>query len=118
MTLAIFCLWIVSICCDTVGQISFKLAAISPKNRDNWYYWLDLLRNYWLWIGVSSYGIGFLLWIAFLTLLPLSQAILLGSANIITVMIVGRFLFKEQLTPFRIIGVCLITAGVVLVGIG
>lgn len=118
MTVTIFCLWLCSICCDTVGQIAFKYAAISPKNRKNWYFWLDLLNNYWLWIGVISYGIGFLFWIAFLTLLPLSQAILLGSANIISVMLVGRLLFKEQLTPYRIIGVGLITAGVVLVGVG
>ncbi|WP_392559303.1 EamA family transporter [Orbus mooreae] len=118
MTLLIFCLWLGNICCDTIGQISFKCAAISPKNRENWRYWLDLLCNYWLWLGVLSYGVGFLLWIAFLTLLPLSQAILLGSANIIAVMIMGRFIFKEQLTPFRIIGVSLITAGVILVGIG
>lgn len=118
MTFMIFCLWLGNVLCDTVGQISFKLAAISPKNRDSWRYWLDLLGNYWLWIGVSSYGIGFLLWIAFLSLLPLSQAILLGSANIIAVMVVGRILFKEQLTVLRIIGVSLITAGVILVGIG
>jgi len=118
MTLTIFALWICSICCDTVGQIAFKYAAISPKSHVKWRYWLELLRSYWLWIGISAYGIGFLFWIAFLTLLPLSQAILLGSANIISVMIVGHLVFKEQLTPYRIIGVSLITLGVILVGIG
>lgn len=118
MNLTIFALWLCSICCDTVGQIAFKYAAVSPQHHNRWRYWLVLLRSRWLWIGISSYGIGFLFWIAFLTLLPLSQAILLGSANIISVMIVGRLVFKEQLTPFRIIGVSLITLGVILVGIG
>ncbi|WP_392564627.1 EamA family transporter [Orbus wheelerorum] len=118
MTLAIFGLWLCSICCDTVGQIAFKCAAISPKRQSGWHYWFAILRSYWLWIGVSAYGVGFLFWIAFLTLLPLSQAILLGSANIISVMIVGRLVFKEQLTPYRIIGVSLITFGVILVGLG
>ncbi|RKS86870.1 multidrug transporter EmrE-like cation transporter [Orbus hercynius] len=118
MTLIIIGLWFINVCCDTVGQIAFKYAAISPSNQTKLGYWLGLLRNYWLWIGFLSYGVGFLFWIAFLTLLPLSQAILLGSANIISVMIVGRLLFKEQLTPLRIIGVILITAGVILVGVG
>lgn len=118
MTITIFCLWLSNVCCDTLGQIAFKFAAVSPKNRDTWHYWLDLLGNYWLWIGISSYGIGFLLWIAFLTLIPLSQAILLGSANIIAVMMMGRLLFKERLTQFRMMGVSLIIAGVILVGIG
>ncbi|XKM13263.1 EamA family transporter [Orbaceae bacterium ac157xtp] len=117
MILLIFLLWLGSICCDTVGQIAFKFAAISPKNRDNFGFWYDLLRNYWLWIGFFSYAIGFFLWIAFLSLLPLSQAILLGSFNIISVMLVGRFLFKEHFTPYRIIGVALISVGIVLVGV-
>lgn len=114
----IILLWLGNLCCDTVGQIAFKCAAVSPGSTSKWRYWLALLRSYWLWIGVLSYAIGFLLWIAFLTLLPLSQAILLGSANIISVMIVGRIALKEQLTLYRIIGVCLITCGVILVGIG
>ncbi|WP_392563042.1 EamA family transporter [Orbus sturtevantii] len=118
MTLSIFALWLCSVCCDTVGQIAFKYAAVAPKNQKNWHYWLALLSSYWLWIGISAYAIGFLFWIAFLTLLPLSQAILLGSANIISVMIVGSLVFKEQLTPYRVIGVSLITIGVILVGIG
>lgn len=118
MTLLIILLWLSSICCDTLGQISFKFAAITPGNQKNFSYWYKLLINRWLWIGILSYGIGFLLWIAFLTLLPLSKAILLGSANIISVMIVGRFLFKEMLTPYRLLGVVLITCGVILVGIG
>lgn len=117
MTLATFLLWIGSVLCDTVGQIAFKFAAVSPNNRSSWYYWLDILGNYWIWLGVSVYIVGLLFWVAFLTLMPLSQAILLGSANIITVMLVGRVLFKEQLTPLRIIGTSLITLGVILVGI-
>lgn len=118
MTLIIILLWLCSVCCDTVGQIAFKFAAVSPQNKSRWQYWFTLFRSHWLWIGIGSYGAGFLFWIAFVTLLPLSQAILLGSANIISVMIVGRLVFKEELTPFRIIGVSLITLGVILVGVG
>lgn len=118
MTILIILLWLANLCCDTIGQIAFKYAAISSHHRIDFNYWRTLLFNRWLWLGITSYAIGFLLWIAFLSYIPLSQAILLGSANIITIMIFGHILFKEKLTFFRVLGVGLITAGVIIVGIG
>lgn len=110
-------LWIANVCFDTLGQIAFKYAAVAPNNRDGWHYWIDLFKNYWLWIGIGSYVSEFFLWLAFLSLVDLSVGILLGSINIIAIMIVGRILFKELLTPHRIIGMLLITAGVAVVGV-
>lgn len=117
MSPLVIALWILNVFFDTIGQIAFKYAAVNPSNRDGWYYWLDIFRNYWLWIGIGSYVAEFLLWLAFLTLVELSQGILLGSINIIVIMIVGRFLFKELLTLYRIIGMLFITAGVIFVGV-
>ena len=116
MTLLVFILWLANICFDTLGQTAFKYAAIAPKNRNGWYYWVDLFCNYWLWIGIGSYVAEFLLWLAFLSEVPLSQGILLGSVNIIVLMLVGRVLFQEKLTRFRLLGMFCITVGVVLVG--
>lgn len=116
MSPLVILLWISNICLDTLGQVAFKFAAIAPNNRDGWYYWLDLAKNKWIWIGVTSYIAEFLLWLAFLTLVPLSQGVLLASFNIITIMLVGRLIFKELLTTYRLIGMLLITAGVVFVG--
>ncbi|WP_392560685.1 hypothetical protein [Orbus mooreae] len=117
MSSLVIILWVLNIFFDTIGQIAFKYAAISPSNRDGYYYWIDLLRNYWLWIGIGSYLAEFMLWLGFLTLVPLSQGILLGSINIIVIMVVGRLLFKELLTRDRIIGMLFITAGVIFVGV-
>lgn len=117
MSALVIFLWIANVCFDTLGQISFKLSATSPSNRNGWLYWLDLFRNYWLWIGVGSYVVEFLLWLAFLTLVPLSQGVLLGSINIIAVMVVGRVVFNETLTPYRVIGMTFITIGVIFVGV-
>ncbi|ORF03927.1 hypothetical protein BGI05_06510 [Snodgrassella alvi] len=116
MTMLVFILWFANICFDTLGQIAFKYAAIAPDNRNGWYYWIDLFSNYWLWIGIGSYIAEFLLWLAFLSQVPLSQGILLGSINIIVLMLVGRVLFQEKLTRFRLVGMFCITIGVVLVG--
>ncbi|AWM80031.1 hypothetical protein DKL61_06485 [Gammaproteobacteria bacterium ESL0073] len=117
MSPLVIVLWVSNVCFDTLGQIAFKFAATAPNNRDGWHYWFDLFRNYWLWIGIGSYLAEFFLWLAFLSLVELSQGILLGSINIIAVMVVGRLLFNEILTPYRIIGMTLITAGVIFVGL-
>ncbi|MDF7666543.1 EamA family transporter [Orbaceae bacterium ESL0727] len=116
MSPLIITLWISNIFFDTLGQIAFKYSATAPNNRDGWFYWLDLAKNHWVWIGIASYVFEFLLWLAFLTLVPLSQGVLLASLNIITIMLVGRVLFKESLTLYRVIGILLITVGVIFVG--
>ena len=43
---------------------------------------------------------------------------MLGSFNIVVLMIAGRLMFKERLTPWRVAGISLITLGVILVGFG
>lgn len=116
LTLPVIVLWFVNICLDTLGQICFKYAAIRPKENQGIAYWLDLFRVYWIWIGIVAYSIEFFSWLAFLALVPLSKAVLLSSINIISIMLVGRILFKEVLIPQRIIGIVLIAAGVILIG--
>ncbi len=117
MSTLIILLWLLNIGCDTVGQIAFKYAAITSKHNQGLDYWHKLFGNFWLWIGFGSYFVGFIFWLAFLSEVPLSQGILLGSFNMITVMLAGRILFKEHLTCFRLLGIFFITAGVVLVGL-
>ena len=112
----IIVLWLLNVSCDTVGQIAFKYAAITSKHKQGLDYWHKLFGNFWLWIGFGSYFVGFIFWLAFLSEVPLSQGVLLGSFNMITVMLAGRVLFKEHLTLFRLLGIFFITTGVVLVG--
>lgn len=116
MNNTVLLLWAANVALDTLGQLAFKAAATAPGNQDGLGYWLDLTRRPWLWVGIIAYVGEFLLWLAFLTLVPLSEGILLGSVNIIAVMIVGRLLFKEYLTPLRVAGIVLVAAGVAVVG--
>ena len=71
----------------------------------------------WLWLGVACYVVEFVVWIAFLSLIPLSEGVLLGSINIVAIMIAGRFLFGEKLTRLRVTGIALVTLGVAIVGL-
>lgn len=59
----------------------------------------------------------FVVWLAFLSLVPLSDGVLLGSINIVAIMILGRVLFREKLAPMRVAGIVLVSIGVAIVGL-
>ena len=110
-------LWLLNVTLDTVGQLAFKAAAGDPRAGDGLARWKYMLARPWIWIGIVSYVAEFLVWIAFLSLVDLSEGVLLGSINIVVIMIAGRILFREKLTPLRVTGILLVTAGVAIVGI-
>ena len=59
----------------------------------------------------------FVLWLAFISLVPLSDGVLLGSISIVVVMLLGRVFFRERLTPLRVLGILLVSLGVGIVGL-
>lgn len=120
MNSLIILLWLGNIFFDTIGQLAFKGAAVEPAQQRTQnsiaHYWLALLKNPLLWLGVFSYVAEFLLWLAFLTLVPLSEGILLGSINIIVIMVFGRVFFHEKLSGLRVLGISFVAIGVAIVG--
>lgn len=111
-------LWLANIVLDTVGQLAFKAAAGDAHAGDGMARWRYMAARPWLWLGVGCYVLEFLVWIAFLSLLPLSKGILLGSINIVAIMLAGRWLFNEKLTRLRVVGMFLVALGVAIVGVG
>ncbi|TAL83852.1 MAG: hypothetical protein EPN74_13160 [Rhodanobacter sp.] len=110
-------LWLFNVVLDTAGQLAFKAAAGNPDAGDGLARWKHMATRPWLWLGITCYVGEFLVWIAFLSLVPLSEGVLLGSINIVAIMIAGRFLFGEKLTRLRVIGILLVTLGVTIVGV-
>ncbi|MDB5896299.1 MAG: hypothetical protein JWQ88_3830, partial [Rhodoferax sp.] len=90
-------LWVMNVLVDSGGQLAFKAAAGDPRAGDGLARWTFMARRPWLWIGVGCYVAEFLLWLAFLSLVPLSEGVLLGSINIVAIMLAGRYLFAERL---------------------
>jgi drug/metabolite transporter (DMT)-like permease len=118
MTLSPFVFWSANLCLDTIGHVAFKVAAKAGEQEIASSQWLTLARRPWLWVGILCFAAEFLVWLAFLALVPLSQGVLLGSFNIVVLMFVGRWLFGERLTGWRMVGMVLVTLGVGLVGLG
>jgi drug/metabolite transporter (DMT)-like permease len=118
MTPLVLALWLLVELLDTAGQLVFKTAANHGGEGDGWAHWRHMLARPWIWLGGACYVFEFLAWTAFLSLIPLGRGILLGSINIVAIMIAGRLLFGERLTRLRVIGILLVTLGVAIVGIG
>ncbi|MGE4367638.1 EamA family transporter [Stenotrophomonas acidaminiphila] len=110
-------LWLLNVLLDTGGQLAFKTAAGDPAAGEGIARWKHMLSRPWLGLGIACYVLEFMAWIAFLSLVPLSRGVLLGSINIVALMVAGRLLFKERLTGLRVTGMLLVGAGVAVVGI-
>ena len=118
MSSLVLSLWAANILLDTGGQLAFKAAAKADARAGRGLVrWQWMLRRPWLWIGVGCYVAEFLAWLAFLSLVPLSDGVLLGSVNIVFVLVAGRLLFRERLSAQRVVGILLVTAGVAVVGL-
>ncbi len=117
-SLLIVTLWVLNILVDSGGHFAFKLAAVEPAaDATTLEHWRHMLGRPWLWLGIFCFVGEFVLWLAFLSLVPLAQGVLLGMMSIVVVMIGGRIVFKEHFTRPRIVGMLLIVAGVAIVGV-
>jgi drug/metabolite transporter (DMT)-like permease len=118
VNLTVIVVWIITIVIDTVGQLAFKAAASEHNHHNGLAHWKAMAMRPWIWIGITSYIIEFITWLVFLSLVPLSDGVMLGSINIVVILIAGRLFFNEKLTSNRLIGVILISLGVTIVGLG
>jgi len=117
MSPLVVALWILNLLFDSVGQLVFKAAAVDPKAGEGRNRWRGMASRPWLWIGIVCYGLEFVLWLAFISLVPLSDGVLLGSISIVIVMLLGRVVFRERLTPLRVLGILLVSVGVAVVSL-
>ena len=118
MNLTVIVVWMITIVIDTIGQLAFKAAASENTQHNGIAHWKAMAIRPWIWVGIASYIIEFITWLVFLSLVPLSDGVMLGSINIVVILIAGRLFFNEKLTPNRLIGVILISLGVTVVGLG
>ncbi|MBO9827980.1 EamA family transporter [Xanthomonas sp. A2111] len=117
MTGSVVAIWLATVALDTAGQLAFKYVASHPQGS-GMARWQHMARQPQLWFGVACYVFEFLAWTAFLSLVPLGRGVLLGSINIVAIMLAGRWLFGERLGRMQVAGICLVSAGVAVVGLG
>jgi len=69
----------------------------------------------WVIAGILVYGCSSVLWLKVLTKAELSYAYPIGSLSFILVAIFSWVIFREQITTVRMIGILLISIGVVFI---
>src|SRR5262252_3364860 len=70
---------------DTVSHLCLKAASGRLVHHGGLEYWHLLLTAPVLWVGIGSFFILFLVWVGFLSRMPLGQGVMLGSITIIGV---------------------------------
>ncbi|HRD74785.1 MAG TPA: hypothetical protein PK264_02430 [Hyphomicrobiaceae bacterium] len=102
----------------TTGQLLFKAASVRAEGDGVGEHWRSLLTDKLIWIAITIYILEFFIWMAFLSLVPLWQGVMVACADIVLVMVGGRIFFGEEITGARVLAISLIAAGVLLVGLG
>lgn len=114
-------LWLLNAAFATAGQLLLKNAATPAGpvggGGSGVARWHRMIGRPWLWLGIGCFAVEFLLWLGFLSLVPLSDGVLLGAVNVVAVMVLGRLVFDEALSGLRLAGILLISLGVAVVGL-
>ncbi len=100
--------------CDTLVQISFKLAgnhAFPPEASVAWV--LRVFGHSWVYIAVAGYIGNFFIWMSLLKHAPIGPAFAATHLEVVAVMLMSVWLFGEPLTLSRVLGAGIIMAGIV-----
>jgi len=118
LTLQEFCLLIMSVLSSVAGQFFLKLGAtkLGKVSTDNMIsHIVSIVTVPELIAGLACYAMGALAYILLLTRVNLSIAGPSVSLVYIFSVLLGYFAFKESIPMIRLIGLSLITCGVILV---
>ena len=102
---------ILSIILGAIGQVFFKFG-IDRIKSGSYQFFIDLLKNIWVYFGAASYGVSFLLWMKVLKYYDVSFARPLTSAGYVLTYFLAIIFLHEGLSLWRILGTIFITAGV------
>ncbi|HEX8914239.1 MAG TPA: SMR family transporter [Humisphaera sp.] len=104
----------------TAAELLLKAGATETADaaRVGGVFGVAALASWWTWGGIAAYILSFLNWIAALRYLPLGVAYcLINSVQVLVP--AGAWLFRsEHVSPARWAGIALVTAGIVLIGVG
>lgn len=118
MTLPEFGLFLIAILMSVAGQWllkagALKLGQVNPSNLSS--HVLGILTTPELLTGLTCYGLGAIVYILVLTRVKLSVAGPAAAVVYVFTALLGYFVFQEPIPLSRVIGLGLITCGVLLV---
>lgn len=108
-----------SIICTICGQLGLKrgMGAIGKSGAAGTGIFVKMVTSPWVIGGLAVYFMGVISWILALSSLPLTLAYPFGSLSYVGVFVASYFLFKEKITRARWLGIAIIVAGLVIIGL-
>lgn len=100
--------------CDTLTQISFKLA--SNHGGDfvmNLDWFLSIFSQPWIYGAVLGYLGSFVAWMTLLKHAPVGPAFAASHLEVVLVLVVSAVYFGDRLGPMQIFGALLIVIGII-----
>jgi drug/metabolite transporter (DMT)-like permease len=90
-----------------IGEVSsvYSLMKVLPQ----------MVTSIYLWLSLFSYGVSIIIWMIVLSRVEVSFAYAFSSLGYIFVMFMSMLLLKEHLSIMRIIGVGIVSLGIILV---
>lgn len=109
-----------SVLLNVTAQIFMKKGMIQVGEVQNSIKYLigvipNMITNIFLWLAMLCYAISIFLWMIVLSKVDVSYAYPFLSVGYIVSLFAGYFLFSENITSIRILGVIIIAIGVLLI---
>lgn len=101
---------------ESTTQLCLKKGAIIHKETTGFTYYLKLIKNKWVIIGILAYIIEMIIWIILLSYIPLSIAFPLTGLQKIIIVFFSVLVLKEKVNRLEWLGVGIIVIGIVLIG--
>ena len=110
--------WILFPLFDTANQVCMKYLGLTTPDMNFGWDWLRLVAVSPFWWGAIAADVGsFFMWMLILKKSSLSFATPFISVQYVTILIASHYLFHEPIGMAHMLGVGLIMAGLILVGL-
>jgi multidrug transporter EmrE-like cation transporter len=89
-----------------IGEVSiaYSLLKVLPQ----------MITNIFLWLSLCCYGISIITWMIVLSRVEVSYAYAFSSLGFILVTIMGVIFLREQISTLKMLGICIICLGVII----
>jgi drug/metabolite transporter (DMT)-like permease len=100
---------------ESTTQLCLKKGAMAHRETEGLAYYLEVVRNRWVILGILAYLGEMTLWVVLLTYLPLSIAFPLTGIQKVMIVLFSVWVLKEQVAPVEWVGVGITLLGVTVI---
>lgn len=108
-------LFIAAAILESAGQIAFKKGAVKHSGAGGIKYYLEILRDRWVIIGLCSYAVEMVIWVFILSYIPLSIAFPLSGLQQLIIMLFSVIVLKEKISNTEWLGAGFIAMGITII---